>query len=60
MPMDLAGAPAICLPAGFSSDGLPYSLQFTGRRLSEAMLCRVAHAYEQATVWRERHPGVEA
>jgi amidase len=59
MPMDLAGVPAICLPCGFSPDGLPYSLQFTGRRLSEAMLCRVAYAYEQATDWRRRHPPVQ-
>jgi amidase len=58
MPMDLAGVPAICVPCGFSADGLPYSLQLTGRRLSEAMLCRVAYAYEQATDWRERHPPV--
>ena len=58
MPMDLAGVPAICLPCGFSSDGLPYSIQFTGRRLSEATLCRVAHAYEQATTWHTRHPQV--
>jgi amidase len=56
MPMDLAGVPAICLPCGFSSDGLPYSIQFTGRRMSEAMLVRVAHAYEQATAWHTRHP----
>jgi amidase len=60
MPMDLAGVPAICLPCGFSPDGLPYSIQFTGRRLSEAMLCRVAHAYEQATGWHTRHPTVAA
>ena len=58
MPMDLAGVPALCLPCGFSADGLPYSLQFTGRRLSEAMLCRIAYAYEQATDWRFRHPKV--
>jgi amidase len=60
MPMDLAGVPAICLPCGFSSDGLPYSIQFTGRRLSEAMLCRVAYAYEQATSWHTRHPALAA
>jgi amidase len=60
MPMDLAGVPAICLPSGFSPDGLPYSIQFTGRRLSEAMLCRVAHAYEQATGWHTRHPAIAA
>jgi amidase len=59
MPMDLAGVPAICLPCGFSADGLPYSIQFTGRRLGESMLCRIAHAYERATDWHSRHPGVK-
>jgi len=58
MPMDLAGVPAICLPCGFAPEGVPYSIQFTGRRLSEGMLCRVAHAYEQATNWHGRHPEV--
>ena len=56
MPTDLAGVPAIGLPCGFSADGLPYSIQFTGRRLGEAMLCRLAHAYEQAPPWHTRHP----
>ena len=60
MPMDLAGVPAICVPCGFSPEGLPYSIQFSGPRLSEAMLCRVAYAYEQATDWRRRHPAVQA
>jgi Asp-tRNA(Asn)/Glu-tRNA(Gln) amidotransferase A subunit family amidase len=60
MPMDLAGVPAICVPSGFSADGLPYSLQLTGQRLSEATLCRLAYAYEQATDWRQRHPPVQA
>lgn len=58
MPADLAGTPAICLPSGFSPDGLPYSVQFIGRRLSEATLCRIAHAYEQATARHARHPNV--
>jgi Asp-tRNA(Asn)/Glu-tRNA(Gln) amidotransferase A subunit family amidase len=35
MPMDLARVPAICLPCGFAAEGVPYSIQFTGRRLSE-------------------------
>jgi amidase len=60
MPMDLAGVPALCLPCGFSSDGLPYSIQFTGGRLAEPTLCRIAHAYEQATAWHTRHPAVTA
>jgi len=58
MPMDLAGVPAICLPCGFAPEGVPYSIQFTGRRLSEGMLCRIAYAYEQATSWHDRHPKV--
>ena len=56
MPMNMAGTPAICLPCGFSPESLPYSIQFAGRRLSEALLCRVAYAYEQATSWHARHP----
>ena len=55
-PMDLAGTPAICLPSGFSPDGLPYSIQFAGRSLSEPLLCRIAAAYERATSWHDRHP----
>ena len=58
MPMDLAGVPAICLPCGFAPEGVPYSIQFTGRPLSEGMLCQIAHAYEQATNWHHRHPNV--
>jgi amidase len=60
MPMNLAGTPAICLPSGFSAEGLPYSIQFAGRRLSEPLLCRLAHAYEQATSWHTRHPAAFA
>ncbi len=58
MPMNLAGTPAICLPSGFSAEGLPYSIQFAGRRLSEPTLCRLAHAYQQATKWHTRHPAI--
>ncbi len=60
MPMDFAGTPAICLPCGFTADGLPLSLQLAGRRLAEPLLCRIAHAYEQATDWHRRHPNLEA
>jgi Asp-tRNA(Asn)/Glu-tRNA(Gln) amidotransferase A subunit family amidase len=49
----------VCLPCGFSTDGLPYSIHFTGRRLAESMLCRIAHAYEHTTEWHLRHPDVK-
>jgi amidase len=58
MPMDLAGVSAICLPCGFAPDGVPFSVQFTGRRLGELLLCRIAHSYEEATSWHDRHPDV--
>ena len=57
-PMDLAGTPTICVPSGFSGEGLPYSMQLAGRRLSEPTLCRIASAYEQATAWHDRHPTI--
>jgi len=58
MPADFAGTPTISLPCGFSPTGAPYSLQLVGRDLSEGTLCRIAHAYEQATDWHTRHPTV--
>jgi amidase len=58
LPANLAGAPALCLPCGFSEDGVPYSLQLTARPLGEARLFRIAQAYEQTTPWHLRHPDV--
>jgi amidase len=55
---DLSGTPTITLPVGFSSDGLPLSMQIAGQALSEPMLCRIGHAYEEATGWYKRHPNV--
>jgi aspartyl-tRNA(Asn)/glutamyl-tRNA(Gln) amidotransferase subunit A len=55
-PGNLSGLPAISLPCGFSSKGLPIGLQLIGRRLDEATLLRAAHAYEDATAWHQRFP----
>ena len=55
-PFNFSGSPTLSVPCGFSSDGLPLSVQFVGRRLSEAVLCRAGHAFEQATQWHRRHP----
>ena len=57
-PFNFSGSPTLSVPCGFSADGLPYSVQFAGSALSEAMLCRIGHAYEQVTPWHDRHPMV--
>jgi amidase len=57
-PFNFSGSPTLSVPCGFSADGLPLSVQFVGRRLSEAMLCRIGHAYEQATAWHREHPPI--
>ena len=57
-PFNLSGSPTMSLPCGFSEEGLPYSVQFVGKHLDEALLCRIGYAYEQATDWHTRHPTV--
>ena len=53
---NLNGLPAISVPCGFSTSGLPIGLQLAGRAFDEETLLRVAYAYEQATPWKERQP----
>jgi len=58
-PFNVTGSPALSVPAGFNKDGLPLGIQLVGKPFSEALLYRVANAYEQATKWVERHPKLE-
>jgi aspartyl-tRNA(Asn)/glutamyl-tRNA(Gln) amidotransferase subunit A len=51
VPYNMARNPAISVPCGFTTDGLPVGLQLAGRPLGEATVLRAAHAYEQATDW---------
>jgi amidase len=48
--------PAISVPAGFSSGGLPVGLQIVGRHRNEWSVLQLAHAYEQATSHGRRRP----
>ncbi len=56
VPASMAGLPALSVPCGFSTGGLPIGLQLIGRPFDEARLLGVAHAYEQATPWHTRRP----
>ena len=53
---NLAGAPAMSIPCGFTAGGLPIGLQLQGDYFSEARLLNVAHQYQQATDWHRRAP----
>lgn len=53
---NLAGLPALSLPCGFSSGGLPIGLQIIGRPFAEAELLAIAHSYERGHDWHTRTP----
>ncbi|MGE3176421.1 MAG: Asp-tRNA(Asn)/Glu-tRNA(Gln) amidotransferase subunit GatA [Vicinamibacterales bacterium] len=53
---NLTGLPAISVPCGFSTGGLPIGLQMTGRAFDEATLLRAADAYERDANWSARRP----
>jgi amidase len=55
-PFDFSGSPTITLPSGIDRLGIPLSLQFIGRHVSEDLLCRAGHAFQQVTDWHTRHP----
>jgi aspartyl-tRNA(Asn)/glutamyl-tRNA(Gln) amidotransferase subunit A len=53
----LLRVPSLSVPCGFGSDdGLPVGLQLVGRPFDEALLLRVAHAYQERTDWHLRRP----
>jgi amidase len=55
---NLTGQPAISLPAGLDSDGLPLSVQLVGRLGAEDVLYSLAGQIEQAAPWAQRRPQV--
>ncbi|MDP6705515.1 MAG: amidase [Alphaproteobacteria bacterium] len=55
-PFNVTGNPALVLPTGFSSAGMPLSMQIVGKPFDEATVYQVAQAYEQASPWKDRHP----
>jgi aspartyl-tRNA(Asn)/glutamyl-tRNA(Gln) amidotransferase subunit A len=57
-PFNLTGHPALTLPCGFHSDGLPMAIQLDGRRGEDARLLRVAALFEQARPWSAKRPRI--
>ncbi|MFY2556664.1 Asp-tRNA(Asn)/Glu-tRNA(Gln) amidotransferase subunit GatA [Corallococcus terminator] len=47
LPCNLAGVPGLSVPCGFTKAGLPVGLQILGRAFDEALLLRIARAFER-------------
>jgi len=53
----VTGHPAISVPCGFTSEGLPVGVQIVGRHQDDWGVLQLAWAFEQATgFWRQRPP----
>jgi amidase len=55
---NLTGQPAVTLPAGFGTDGLPLSVQLVGRPGAEDLLYSLAGQIEAARAWAQHRPSV--
>jgi amidase len=55
---NLTGQPAISVPAGFASDGLPLSVQLVARHGAEDLLYALAGQLESAAPWVDRRPAL--
>ncbi|HEY1595274.1 MAG TPA: amidase family protein, partial [Thermoleophilaceae bacterium] len=53
---NITGQPAAAVPAGFTADGLPLSVQIVGRPNAESTLIALAAQLEQERKWTEQRP----
>ncbi len=56
IPFNMSGSPTLTLPSGVDANGLPIGMQLVGRHLSEDLLLRAGHSFQQATNWHTRRP----
>ena len=52
------GNPAASVPGGFTPEGLPIGVQIVGRHKQDFSVLQLAHAFEQATGFGKKRPGI--
>lgn len=57
---NVTGQPALSVPCGFSTAGLPIGLQLIGRPFDEGTILRIGREYERLHEWWRRAPAVAA
>ncbi|HWX05386.1 MAG TPA: amidase [Bradyrhizobium sp.] len=55
-PINYLGLPALSIPAGFTSSGLPVGMQLVGRSFDESTLLRIGAAFQRSTDFHDRVP----
>jgi aspartyl-tRNA(Asn)/glutamyl-tRNA(Gln) amidotransferase subunit A len=55
-PSNLTGSPSLCVPCGFSSKGLPLSLQLNGRNFDELSVLQAGRWFQMETDWHKKIP----
>jgi aspartyl-tRNA(Asn)/glutamyl-tRNA(Gln) amidotransferase subunit A len=56
----LCGLPALSVPCGFSSDNLPYGLQFLARATNDHAVIAAARKFQSLTDWHKKRPAISA
>ena len=57
-PFNLTGLPALSVPCGFTTEGLPIGLQIVSRAWNEAGVLRTGFAFQEATEWHKAKPEI--
>lgn len=56
VPINIAGVPAISVPCGVDSNGMPIGMQIIGKHFAEETILNAAYTYEQNTNFKENRP----
>jgi len=57
-PFNQTGIPAMSVPCGFSSAGLPIGMQIAAEAFNESAVIRAGHAYQKYVGWHKQRPNI--